>query len=184
MTGALLALALASGPALGSTLALASDPALAAPRPLAQEEGWEAPYEETSDSDEGRVRRLFLSVWGGEAYDAGGSGTSGAVLGAEVAWAFRPIDVGVAGYAYRDLTPGRTWTQVGLLRLTQRFKMRTGVEAAFGLGLGAARAEGWEGWFQVALGVRVPLGPLFLGGELAFERGDLLRLAAGLGLAL
>jgi hypothetical protein len=66
----------------------------------------------------------------------------------------------------------------------QRFPMRSGVEATFALGLGAARPRTWEAWFQVALGVRLPLGPLFLGGELAFERGDLLRLSAGLGVAL
>jgi hypothetical protein len=168
VTGALLALALAG------TLALAAAP------PLAQEE-WEAPpYEE---EDEENVKHLFLSVWGGEAFGLGGEGTSADVLSAEVAWAFGHLDVGLAGYGYRDLSPDAAWTRVAMLRLTQRFPMRSGVEAAFGLGIGAARDSDWSAWFQVALGVRVPLGPLFLGGELAFERGDLLRLSAGLGLA-
>ena len=124
-----------------------------------------------------------MSAWGGEAFDTGGSGQSYGALGAEVAWAFDPLDVGLAGYAYQGLSDTRTWTPVAMLRLTERFLMRSGVEGTFGLGLGAARPAGWRGWFQVALGVRVPLGPLFLGGELAFERGDLLRLAAGLGAA-
>ncbi len=36
-------------------------------------------------------------------------------------------------------------------------------------------------FFQVALGLRLDLGPLWLGGELAFERYNLLRLLAGVG---
>ena len=98
-----------------------------------------------------------------------------------MAWAFEHLDLGLAGYGYRGLADASTWTPVAIVRLTQRFPMRTGIEAAFGLGFGAARPRGWEAWFQVALGVRYPLGPMFLAGELSFERGDLLRLAAGLG---
>jgi hypothetical protein len=153
--------------------------------PLAQEE-WEAPasWEEEEYDDDDR-KRLFLSAWAGEAVDAGGAGRSYTVAGGEVAWAFRSLDLGVAGYAYGGLRDDEEWTPVGLLRLTQRFPMRSGIEGAFTLGLGAARpGSGWDGWFQVALGVRVPLGPLFVGGEIAFERGDLVRFAGGLGLAL
>jgi hypothetical protein len=164
VTGALLALALAAGP------------------PLAQGD-WEPPPLEEQE-DDGRKRRLSLAAWGGEALDQGGGGASYGVLGGEVAWSFDPLDVGLAGYAYQGLSGAGGWTPVSLLRLTQRFPTRTGVEATFGLGLGAARPSGWEAWFQVAIGVRLPLGPLFLGGELAFERGDLLRLSAGLGVAL
>jgi hypothetical protein len=179
VTGALLALALAASPALAAAPGRVAPTPPAVAAPLAQDEDWEAP-----DEDEGeRARHLFLSAWGGEAWGSGGSGPSYGNVGAEVAWAFGQLDLGIAGYQYRDLSPERAWTRVALVRATQRFPMRTGVEAAFGLGLGAARVAGWEGWFQIALGVRVPLGPLFLGGELSFERGDLLRLAGGLGLA-
>jgi hypothetical protein len=161
VTGALLALALAAVPAL-------------------HQEEWEAPYGDQAGEQQ---KRLFLSAWGGDSFDISGSGRTSGTLGGEVAWAFDQLDVGVAGYGYHGLTPVRAWTPVGMLRLTQRFTMRTGVEATFGLGLGAGRVTGWEAWFQVALGVRLPLGPLFLGGELAFERQNILALRAALGLA-
>jgi hypothetical protein len=150
--------------------------ALAASPPLAQEE-WEGAYEEDEPT-----HRLSLAAWGGEALGEGGAGRSFGVLGGEVAWSFDELDLGLAGYGYRHLSESRTWTPVVLVRLVQRFRMRSGVEATFGLGAGAAKPSGWEGWFQVALGARATFGPMFLGGELAFERGDLLRLVAGLGL--
>jgi len=161
VTGALLALALAATP------------------PLAQEE-WSAPDE---DLEAERVRHRRAAAWAGDAFDTGGSGRTSTNLGGEVAWSFGELDLGIAGYGYRRLSDAREWTPVGLVRLTQRFRMRSGVEAAFALGAGAARPGGWEGWFQVSLGIRVPLGPVFLGGELAFERGDLVALRAGLGVA-
>lgn len=165
MTGALLALALAAAP-------------------LAQEE-WGSPreWEDEAPAREGGGR-LRLSAWAGEAWDEGGTGRSFDVAGGEAAWAFEHLDVGVAGYGWRGLEEPDAWTPVAMLRLTQRFELRTGVEAAFAIGLGASRPAGWDAWFQVALGVRIPLGPLFLCGELAFERGDLLRLGAGLGAAV
>lgn len=159
MTGALLALALAASPALA-------------------QEAWEAP---DAEEEEGG-HRLSVAAWGGDALDEGGSGRSYGVLGGEVAWAFDQLDVGLAGYGYHHLSDRRAWTPVGLVRLVQRFRMRSGVEATFGLGVGAAKPSGWEAWFQVGLGARVLFGPMFLGGELAWERGDLLRLSAGLGL--
>lgn len=147
---------------------------------LAQGEEWELPPE---DEDEGR-RRVRLSLWGGEAFDTGGNGRSSTLLGGEAAWAFDSLDLGAAGYGYRSLRDAeREWTPVLLLRLTERFRTRRGVEAAFTFGVGAGRPDDWVAWFQVALGVRIDLGPLFLGGELAFEQYDLLRLAAGLGVA-
>ncbi len=160
MTGALLALALAASPGL----ALADDE-----YPPADEQ-----------QDEGG-HHLSIAAWGGEALDESKTGRSYGLVGGEVAWAFDQLDVGVAGYGYRGLSDTRTWTPVALVRLVQRFEMRSGVEATFGLGVGAGRPAGWEAWFQVGLGVRVAFGPMFLGGELDFERGDLLRLAAGLG---
>jgi hypothetical protein len=136
------------------------------------------------DDEEERRPRLFLSVWGGEALDGGGSGGSSAVLGGEAAWAFDALDLGVAGYGYRRLEEAeREWTPVALVRIGQRFQTRRGLEAIFAFGIGAGRPDDWVAWYQVALGVRATFGPLFLGGELAFERYELLRLTAGLGLA-
>ncbi len=160
--------------------ALALSTCLAA-APLAQE--WEAPPYADEDVDRGE-RRLRLSLWGGDALATGGSGHGSTIWGGEAAYAFDTLDLGVAGYGYESLLDARrTWTPVLLLRLTERFETRRGVEAAFSFGLGAGRPRDWTAWFQVALGVRVNLGPMFLGGELAFEQYDLLRLAAGVGVA-
>jgi hypothetical protein len=149
--------------------------------PLALQETWEA---EAWPEEGARPPRVLLSVWGGEAYAAGGSGRNTGFVSAEAAWAFRAVDVGIAGARYGMLRDAsRPWTPVVLARFTQRFKTGRGVEAAFGFGLGAARPAGWIAWYQVSLGVRVPLGPLFVAGELAFEQYDLLRLGGGLGVA-
>jgi hypothetical protein len=137
------------------------------------------------DGDSERQPRVRITAWGGQALDDSGTGRGSTVAGGEASWAFDSLDVGVSAAGYRELEGAeRTWTPVVLARLTQRFRMRSGLEAAFGFGLGAGRPTDWTGWFQVALGVRVPLGPVFLAGELAFEEGDLLRLGAGLGVAL
>ena len=93
--------------------------------------------------------------------------------------------MGLAGFAYRGVRDDDPdgWARGGLVRLTQRFHTWRGFDAAFTLGLGAARAPAWMAWYQVALGVRVPLGPLFLGAELSFEQLEILRVAGGLGVA-
>jgi hypothetical protein len=50
--------------------------------------------------------------------------------------------------------------------------------------MGAARpASSWTAWYQLAIGFRLDLGPIFLGGEVGFERYELLRLAGGIGAA-
>jgi hypothetical protein len=149
--------------------------------PLAQEE-WEAPpYEEERDEN---PRRIRLGVWGGEALGSGGSGRTSTLYGGEVAWAFDAFDLGVAGYGLQNLNDARReWTPVVLARLTERFRTRRGLEAAFSFGVGAGRPRDWTAWFQVALGLRLNLGPVFIGGELAFEQYDLLHLAAGVGAA-
>ncbi len=148
--------------------------------PLPQQE-WEPPAWE---DEEERRPHVLLIAWGGDALASAGTGRSSGYFGGEAAWAFDTVDVGVAGSAYRSLRDSsRTVTPVLLARFTQRFKTRRGFEAAFGFGVGAGRPNGWIGWYQVALGVRVPLGPLFVAGELAFEQYDLLRLGAGLGVA-
>jgi hypothetical protein len=123
-------------------------------------------------------------VWGGAGFLAGGTGRSAPSLSAEAAWAFRQVDVGFAGMAYRGARDdANQWMRVGLVRLTQRFHTHRGFDATFSLGVGAARVPYWIGWYQVALGMRLPLGPLFLGAELSFEQLEILRVAGGLGLA-
>jgi hypothetical protein len=162
--------------------ALAVSTLLAATPPLAQE--WEAPpYEEEGDED--HPKRLRLALWGGEALATGGTGHGSPLYGGEAAWAFDGIDLGVAGYAYNSLLQSnRPWTPVVLARLTERFRTRRSLEAAFTFGIGAGRPKDWTAWFQVALGVRFDLGPMFLGGEIAFEQYDLLHLTAGVGVKL
>jgi hypothetical protein len=165
----LLALALAAAPAA---------PSLAAP--LAQEE-WDDRWDEDDGED---APRLFLTAWGGKAWDEAGGGPSSTIAGGEVAWAFGGFDLGLAGYGYRDLVDAeREWTPVALVRLGQRFRTHRGVEAMLAIGLGAGRPDGWTAWYQFAVGGRATFGPLFLAGELSFEQYDLLRLAAGLGVA-
>lgn len=147
--------------------------------PLAQAEWGDASWEEHEEED---VPRLFLTAWGGEAYDDGGDGRSSGIAGGEITWALRALDLGLAGYGYRRLAEAeREWTPVALLRLGQRFRTRSGLEATFALGIGAGRPDGWTAWYQVALGGRATFGRVFVAGELAFEQYDLLRLAAGLG---
>jgi hypothetical protein len=149
--------------------------------PLAQDSEQLPPYEEEREDG---PRRIRLSLWGGEALANGGSGHSSTLYGGEAAWAFDSIDLGVAAYGYQSLVNARReWTPVALLRLTERFRTGRGLEAAFSFGIGAGRPRDWTTWFQVALGVRYDLGPMFLGGELAFEQYDLLHLAAGLGVS-
>ncbi len=150
--------------------------------PLRQEEpGVPAYGEEERDENPHRLR---LGVWGGEALASGGSGHGSALWGGEAAWAFDSLDLGVAGYAFQSLVDARRqWTPVALLRITERFQTRRGLEAAFSFGIGAGRPRDWTAWFQVALGLRMNLGPMFIAGELAFEQYDLLHLAAGVGTA-
>lgn len=157
--------------ALLAAIALASAPA--------DDYGWD----EDEESYRERRPRLHLTALVGEAFQIGSrDGVSGAAVGGEVAWSFDALDLGVAGYGYRLRTSEREWVPVTLLRLTQRAQGRGGIEALFSFGVGAGKPlRSWDLWFQVGLGVRVPLGPMFLAGELAFEQYDLLRLQGGVG---
>jgi hypothetical protein len=147
---------------------------------LAQEEyGWEG------GDDEERAPRLFITAWGGEAFDVGGGdGNGGSAFGGEVAYALGFGDLGVWASAYKIRNGGEDWAPIALLRLTNRFPAGRGLDAAFTFGVGAGRPADWRVWFQVALGVRFDLGPMFLAGELAFEQEQLLRLSGGLGVKL
>jgi hypothetical protein len=160
------------------------------PRPAATPAGslarraWDDDQPQGSGDDEEPRPHVLVSAWAGDALAGGGSGRTSSFFAGEAAWAFEHLDLGVQGAAYHRLTDAsRAWTPVALLRLTQRFRGRRGAELAFGFGLGAGHPSGWTAWYQVSLGVRVPLGPIFLGAELAFEQYDLLRLGGGLGVA-
>jgi hypothetical protein len=138
-------------------------------------------WEEEGFGEEDRDR-VSIAAWGGYAWETGRpDGQSFGLVGGEVAYALRSLDVGVAFYGYDLPSRPRPWTPVTLLRLVNRFETGRGLEATFGFGIGAARPDDWVWWFQVALGFRVDLGPMFVAGELAFEQYDLLRLAGGVG---
>ena len=177
-----LALALAAADAVGEGgVATSLSPGrLELAGATAQDEyGWEG-----SDEEDGGPR-LFITAWGGEAFDVGGGdGDSGAAFGGEVAYALGFGDLGLWGSAYKIRNGGQEWAPIALLRLTNRFATRRGLEAAFTFGVGAGRPANWRVWFQVALGLRLDLGPMFLAGELAFEQDQLLRLSGGLGVKL
>ena len=133
-----------------------------------------------------RAPRLFIIAWGGEAFGLGGGDVGdGAAFGGEVSYAMPFGDLGLWGSGYKVREGGDEWAPIMLLRLTNRFQTGRGLEAAFTFGGGAGRpVENWRLWFQVALGLRMDLGPLFLAGELSFEQDQLLRASAGLGVKL
>ncbi len=126
--------------------------------------------------------RFHLTAWGGASLDTTANNPGAAHFGGEVAYAFEAADVGLLAEGYRLGDRARTpWAPVVLARYLQRFETRRGLEATLGFGLGVGRTKSWIGWYQVALGVRLLAGPLFIAGELGFEQLDLLRLAAGVG---
>jgi hypothetical protein len=129
--------------------------------------------------------RLSITAWGGEVFATGTRVRSAPLLGVEAAWAFDAVELGILGQAYRlRPTPARDWSPVVLARLTERFDTRKGIEASLSFGAGAGRLERWVAWYQVALGVRMELGPMFVSGEIGFEQYDLVRLVGGVGFRL
>ena len=139
------------------------------------------------DEDEAYSRspstaRFHVTAWGGSALDTRARSPGAAHVGGEVAYAFEAADVGILAEGYRLGDRARTpWAPVVLARYVQRFETRRGLDATLGFGLGVGRTKSWIGWYQVALGVRLLDGPLFVAGELGFEQLDLLCLAAGVG---
>jgi hypothetical protein len=129
-------------------------------------------------------RHLHLTGWGGSLIDTGGEFPAAGFAGGEVAWAFEALELGVLAQGYhlgrRTRDP---WTPVILARIRERFETRRGLDATVGFGIGAGRVDRWETWFQFAVGLRLHAGPLFVAGEVGFERLDLFRLAGGLGVA-
>jgi hypothetical protein len=127
-------------------------------------------------------RRLSLMAFGGELSALSGSGRrSASVYGGEVAWRFDVVELGVLAQAARLRRGPEEWSPVVLARVTERFRSRGGLEGSITFGVGGAREDRWRTWFQVALGARLDLGPIFIGGEVGFEQADYVRLAAGLG---
>lgn len=127
--------------------------------------------------------RFHVTAWGGAALDTGGKSSAAGLAGGEVAYAFETADLGVLASGYRlGSRASSPWSPVVLARFLQRFETRRGLEATLGFGLGVGRTTKWIGWYQVALGVRLLEGPVFVAAELGFEQLDLLRLAGGVGL--
>jgi hypothetical protein len=171
---------------LALTLLLAGAPLLGeSPAPPDEAEPWAWEGDEPEEPP-----RLDLTAWGGQAWSERGSGFRGTTWGGEATWRFDALDLGLFGGAYElpeEVAGGEVETYLApvyLLRLGQRFETRNGLLASFTFGVGAAKAPDWRSWFQVALGVRMPLGPAFLAGELAFESEDVLRLALGVGVSV
>lgn len=159
-----------------AALAAAPGPARAADEEDEDDDAFDAP----ARRDEGR--RLSLMAFGGELSAFSGSGRSSATLyGGEVAWRFEAVELGVLGQAARLRSGASDWSPIVLLRITERFQSRRGLEGSISFGLGGAREDRWRTWFQVGLGARLDLGPIFLNGEVGFEQADFIRLAAGLG---
>jgi len=154
-----------------SALLIAAVPFLA----VAQDE--DEPYSKPPSA-----ARFHVTAWGGSSLDTSAKSPGAAHVGGEVAYAFEAADVGILAEGYRLGDRARTpWAPVVLARYLQRFETRSGLEATLGFGLGVGRTKSWIGWYQVALGVRLLQGPIFIAGELGFEQLDLLRLAAGVG---
>jgi hypothetical protein len=149
--------------------------------PLAAQAQDEEAYQESPRDEQHDL--LHVTAWGGSLFDLSGHDSAAALLGGEVALAFESVDIGVLAQGYHlGLSRARSpWAPVVMARLLQRFETRRGIEATLGFGLGAARTTGWEGWFQLALGVRLAAGPVFFAGEVGFEQLNLFRLAAGVG---
>lgn len=152
--------------------------ALAATLALTAGQTWDE-EEEPAYEEEAPDR---VSIWGfaGGLFDPG-QGRNGGAYGGEISYAFDAIELGAYGAAYEVEEGKDPYTPVVLLRLIQRFPTHRGLDAHFALGVGAARVNGWDAWFQVALGLRLDVGPAFLGGEFSFEQNNLMRLVGGVG---
>jgi len=141
------------------------------------------PYDDdyaAPDDDTQGASSPFIMTWGGNAWDADG-GLAGALLGGEAGWSWEAVDLSVGGYGYRGLHEEGKYAPVILGRIGQRLRSYGGMEGTLVLGIGAAKTTDWVTWFQFGLGVRIPLGPLLLGGEITWEQNNLIRLVGGLG---
>jgi hypothetical protein len=160
--------------------------ALAATLALTAGQAWEdeqPDYEEESQYETERARRLSVWAFGGALFEPG-ENRNDTAYGGEVSYAWDAVELGLYGGAYKIPEGIDEVSPVLLLRLIQRFPTYRGLDAMFALGVGAGRVEDWDPWFQVTLGVRLQVaGPAFLSGEFSFEQNDLLRLVGGLGVS-
>jgi hypothetical protein len=127
---------------------------------------------------------LHLSALGGVLFSTSGRSETYEFAGVEAAFVLESADLGVLvqGYHLGTQRANAEWSPVILARFLNRFETARGLEATFGLGIGAGRATGWTAWYQIVLGMRLIEGPIFITGELGFEQLDLFRLAGGIGL--
>jgi hypothetical protein len=127
---------------------------------------------------------LHLSALGGVLFATSGRSDTYEFAGVETAFVLESMDLGLLlqGYHLGTRRANAEWSPVLLARFLNRFETARGLEATFGLGIGAGRVTGWTAWYQLVLGMRLIEGPLFITGELGFEQLDLFRLAGGLGL--
>jgi hypothetical protein len=161
-------------------IALAALAAVPGPARASGDEEEDDAFDAPARRDDGR--RLSLMAFGGELSAFSGSGRASApIYGGEVAWRFEAVELGVLGQAARLRSGESDWSPIVLLRITERFQSRRGLEGSISFGIGGAREDRWRTWFQVGLGARLDLGPIFLNGEVGFEQADFIRLAAGLG---
>jgi hypothetical protein len=126
---------------------------------------------------------FHLSALGGVLFATSGPSDTYEFAGVEAAFVLESMDLGILaqGYHLGTRRANAEWSPVILARFLNRFETARGVEATFGLGIGAGRATGWTAWYQLVLGLRISEGPIFLTGEVGFEQLDLFRLAGGLG---
>jgi hypothetical protein len=185
---------LLAGLLLAAPAAVHATPAAAHATEIAASGEGDFGEDELPDDEGARGGRLRITAWGGEAWATSGSSRNAPILGGEVSWALSQLDLGFAGYGYQGLSEGgngKSWDPVLLVRITQRFETYRGIEAGLTLGAGSARRSPgtdrpprWEAWFQLGLGLRIDLGPVYLAGELAFEQNNLIHLTGGLGVKL
>jgi hypothetical protein len=150
----------------------------AAPAPAEAYDPFEDPPPEG-----GRMARLSVTAWGGGLLGlTGGTRSGGSLAGGEVAWSFDSLDLGVQALSAQVEAGSNRPVPVLLLRIGQHFESRRGLEGSFTFGAGSARLGGkWQAWFQIGLGGRIDLGPIFLAAELGLEQADLVRVAGGIG---
>ena len=170
--------------ALALALALGASPHADAGNGASDEPGGD------SWSSEEEAPRLDLEIWGGQAWNTGGTGPRVETYGGQATWRFDQLDLGLFGGCYglqearADGTLANVFAPVYLVRIGQRFETRNGLLASFTFGVGTAKAPDWRSWFQVALGARASYGPAFLAGEVSFESDELIRLSVGLGVSV
>ncbi|HET9594370.1 MAG TPA: hypothetical protein VFP65_02250 [Anaeromyxobacteraceae bacterium] len=127
---------------------------------------------------------FHLSALGGVLFSTSGRSETYEFAGVEGAFVLDSADLGVLvqGYHLGTQRANAQWSPVILARFLNRFETARGLEATFGIGIGAGRANGWTTWYQLVLGMRLIEGPIFITGELGFEQLDLFRLGGGLGI--